>query len=390
MQIKSIQTEGIILTTLSIRNLTKKYGHLIALENFSLEISSGEFMVLLGPSGCGKTTVLRCIAGLTDITSGEIYIGSELVNKLPPKDRDVAMVFQNYSLYPHMNVYDNIAFPLKMRRVQKTKINESVQKIAKLLDIDNLLERKPKEISGGQMQRVALGRALVREPKIFLMDEPLSNLDAKLRTEMRVEIKKLQEKVGITTLYITHDQAEAMSMADNVGIMDSGKLLQLDSPQKVYTEPANRFVASFIGVPPMNFLKFKIIRESSLFLKFDDNNSYQQDNRSIIKIPDTLARNLSNILEETIMLGIRPKDIILLGDGEDFDGLILKGETAYVESLGDDSIAEVKLGESLLKISNVTSRNETPIVGKEAKIGIKYDKIKLFTNSGERIHIKLI
>lgn len=390
MQIKSIQTEGIILTTLSIRNLTKKYGHLIALENFSLEISSGEFMVLLGPSGCGKTTVLRCIAGLTDITSGEIYIGGELVNKLPPKDRDVAMVFQNYSLYPHMNVYDNIAFPLKMRRVQKTKINESVQKIAKLLDIDNLLGRKPKEISGGQMQRVALGRALVREPKIFLMDEPLSNLDAKLRTEMRVEIKKLQEKVGITTLYITHDQAEAMSMADNVGIMDSGKLLQLDSPQKVYTEPANRFVAGFIGVPPMNFLKFKIIRESSLFLKFDDNNSYQQDNRSIIKIPDTLARNLSNILEETIMLGIRPKDIILLGDGEDFDGLILKGETAYVESLGDDSIAEVKLGESLLKISNVTSRNETPIVGKEATIGIKYDKIKLFTNSGERIHIKLI
>lgn len=387
---KSIQTEGIILTTLSIRNLTKKYGHLIALENFSLEIGSGEFMVLLGPSGCGKTTVLRCIAGLTDITSGEIYIGSELVNKLPPKDRDVAMVFQNYSLYPHMNVYDNIAFPLKMRKVQKDKISESVQKIAKLLDIDNLLERKPKEISGGQMQRVALGRALVREPKIFLMDEPLSNLDAKLRTEMRVEIKKLQEKVGITTLYITHDQAEAMSMADNVGIMDSGKLLQLDSPQKVYTEPANRFVAGFIGVPPMNFLKFKIIRENSLFLKFDGYNSYQQDNRSIIKIPDAFAGNLNNILEETIMLGIRPKDIILLRDDEDFDGLRLKGETVYVESLGDDSIAEVKLGESLLKISNVTSRNETAIVGKEAKIGIKYDKIKLFTNSGERIHIKLI
>jgi multiple sugar transport system ATP-binding protein len=390
MQIKSIQTEGIILTTLSIRNLTKKYGHLIALENFSLEISSGEFMVLLGPSGCGKTTVLRCIAGLTDITSGEIYIGNELVNKLPPKDRDVAMVFQNYSLYPHMNVYDNIAFPLKMRKAQKDKIKESVQKIAKLLNIDNLLERKPKEISGGQMQRVALGRALVREPKIFLMDEPLSNLDAKLRTEMRVEIKKLQEKVGITTLYITHDQAEAMSMADNVGIMDSGKLLQLDSPQKVYTEPVNRFVASFIGVPPMNFLKFKIIRESSLFLKFDDNNSYQQGNLSMIKIPDTMAGNLNNIPEETIILGIRPKDIILLRDYEDFDGLILKGETVYVESLGDDSIAEVKLGDSLLKISNVTSGNETPIVGKEAKIGIKYDKIKLFTYSGERLHIKLI
>lgn len=376
------------MTTLSIRNLTKKYGHLTALEDFSLEISTGEFMVLLGPSGCGKTTVLRCIAGLTDITSGEIYIGSELVNKTPPKDRDVAMVFQNYSLYPHMNVYDNIAFPLKMRKVHKDKINESVHKIASLLNIDNLLDRKPKEISGGQMQRVALGRALVREPKIFLMDEPLSNLDAKLRTEMRVEIKKLQEKVGITTLYITHDQAEAMSMADNVGIMDSGKLLQIDSPQKVYTDPANRFVASFIGVPPMNFIKFKIIKEGSLFLKFDDNNSYQQDKRSIIKIPD-IAENLENITGETIYLGIRPKDIILLKDDDDFDGLRLKGETTYVELLGDDSIAEVRLGDSSLKISNVTSRSVIPIVGKETTIGIRYDTIRLFTNSGERIRIKL-
>ncbi len=376
------------MTTLSIRNLTKKYGHLTALEDFSLEISSGEFMVLLGPSGCGKTTVLRCIAGLTDITGGEIYIGGELMNEIPPKDRDVAMVFQNYSLYPHMNVYNNVAFPLKMRKVHKDKINESVHRIARLLNIDNLLERKPKEISGGQMQRVALGRALVREPKIFLMDEPLSNLDAKLRTEMRVEIKKIQEKVGITTLYITHDQAEAMSMADNVGIMDSGKLLQLDSPQKVYTEPANRFVASFIGVPPMNFIKFKIIKEGSLFLKLDDN-SYQQDKRSIIKIPDTLAENLENITGDTIYLGIRPKDIILLKDDADFDGLILKGETAYVELLGDDSIAEVRLGDSSLKISNVTSGSVIPIVRKEATIGIKYDRIRLFTNSGESIHIKL-
>jgi len=376
------------LTTLSIRNLTKKYGHLTALEEFSLEISSGEFMVLLGPSGCGKTTVLRCIAGLTDITSGEIYIGNELVNKIPPKDRDVAMVFQNYSLYPHMNVYDNIAFPLKMRKVHKDKINESVHKIASLLNIDNLLDRKPKEISGGQMQRVALGRALVREPKIFLMDEPLSNLDAKLRTEMRVEIKKLQEKVGVTTLYITHDQAEAMSMADNVGVMDSGKLLQLDSPQKVYTDPANRFVASFIGVPPMNFLKFKIAKEDSLFLKFEDDISYQTK-KSIIKIPETSTEKLGSFTVETVFLGIRPKDIILLKDGEDFDGLKLKGETTYVELLGDDSIAEVRIGDSLLKISNVTSRSVIPVVGKEANIGIKYDRIRLFTNSGERVHIIL-
>ena len=378
------------MTTLSIRNLTKKYGHLIALENFSLEISSGEFMVLLGPSGCGKTTVLRCIAGLTDITSGEIYIGSELVNKLPPKDRDVAMVFQNYSLYPHMNVYDNIAFPLKMKKVQKNKINESVQKIAKLLDIDNLLERKPKEISGGQMQRVALGRALVREPKIFLMDEPLSNLDAKLRTEMRVEIKKLQEKVGITTLYITHDQAEAMSMADNIGIMNSGKLLQIDSPQQVYDNPSNLFVADFIGIPAMNFLNFRIIRDGTLFLKFTDNNSYQQDNNSVIKIPDALAEKLSNIHDETVIVGVRPKDIILLEQQEDFEGLKLKGETRYIELLGDESIAQVKLGECSLKISNVAFGNRTPTVGKEVVVGIKYDKLRLFTSSGERINIQLL
>ena len=386
MRIKSIQPGVIILTTLSIRNLTKKYGQLTALENFSLEIKSGEFMVLLGPSGCGKTTVLRCIAGLTDITSGEIYIGNELVNKLPPKDRDVAMVFQNYSLYPHMNVHDNIAFPLKMRKVHKDKINESVEKIAKLLNIDKLLDRKPREISGGQMQRVALGRALVREPKIFLMDEPLSNLDAKLRTEMRVEIKKLQEKVGVTTLYITHDQAEAMSMADNVGVMDSGKLLQIDSPQKVYDEPANQFVAGFIGVPPMNFLKFKIIRDGTLFLKLDDYESYQQGNDSFIKVSGPLEEKIDNIYDETVVVGIRPKDIILLKEAEDFDGLKLKGETTYIELLGDDSIAQVRLGQYLLKISNVAFGKETPVVGKEFVGGIKYDKIKLFRSSGESIN----
>jgi multiple sugar transport system ATP-binding protein len=369
--------------------LTKKYGNVTALENFTLEISSGEFMVLLGPSGCGKTTVLRCIAGLTDITSGEIYIGGQLVNKLAPKDRDVAMVFQNYSLYPHMNVFDNIAFPLKMRKTGKNQINERVQKIAALLGISNLLNRRPKEISGGQMQRVALGRALVREPKIFLMDEPLSNLDAKLRIEMRVEIKKLQKKVGITTLYITHDQAEAMSMADNVGVMDAGKMLQLDSPQKVYNEPANQFVASFIGVPPMNFLKFRIVREKSLLLKLD-NDSYGHDDKSKIKIPDTLYSNIADIVDETIILGIRPKDITVLGADEEFDGLKLKGEITYIELLGDESIAEVKVGHDSLKISNITSRIDNLIVGSEGTFGIKYDKINLFTNSGERIYLKLI
>lgn len=375
------------MTTLSIRNLTKRYGNLTALENFSLEIDSGEFMVLLGPSGCGKTTVLRCIAGLTEVSSGEIFIGDELVNKLPPKDRDVAMVFQNYSLYPHMNVYDNIAFPLKMRKTDKNQINDRVQEIASLLNINNLLKRRPKEISGGQMQRVALGRALVREPKIFLMDEPLSNLDAKLRTEMRIEIKKLQKKVAITTLYITHDQAEAMSMADNVAIMEAGKILQLGSPQKVYNEPANQFVGSFIGNPPMNFLKFRVVRDESMFLKLDNGDFDKNDKKSMVQPPAVLSTIIDKTREVNIVLGIRPKDITVLRNNEGFDGLKLKGEVTYIELFGDDSIAELKLGQESLKISNVASRIDDLSVGKEASLGIKYDKINLFTRSGERINV---
>jgi len=375
------------LTTLSIRNLTKRYGNLTALENFSLEIDSGEFMVLLGPSGCGKTTVLRCIAGLTDISSGEIYIGDEIVNKLPPKDRDVAMVFQNYSLYPHMNVYDNIAFPLKMRKTDKNQINDRVQEIASLLNINNLLKRRPKEISGGQMQRVALGRALVREPKVFLMDEPLSNLDAKLRTEMRIEIKKLQKKVAITTLYITHDQAEAMSMADNVAIMEAGKMLQLGSPQKVYNEPANQFVGSFIGNPPMNFLKFRVVKDEYMFLKLDNGYPDKNDNKSMVQVPAVLSTIIDRTREENIVLGIRPKDITVLRNNEGFDGLKLKGEVTYIELFGDDSVAELKLGQASLKISNVASRIDDLIIGKEAALGVKYDKINLFTSSGERINL---
>jgi multiple sugar transport system ATP-binding protein len=375
------------LTTLSIRNLTKRYGNLTALENFSLEIDSGEFMVLLGPSGCGKTTVLRCIAGLTDVSSGEIFIGDELVNKLPPKDRDVAMVFQNYSLYPHMNVYDNIAFPLKMRKTGKNQINDRVQEIASLLNINSLLKRRPKEISGGQMQRVALGRALVREPKIFLMDEPLSNLDAKLRTEMRIEIKKLQKKVAITTLYITHDQAEAMSMADNVAVMEAGKMLQLGAPEKVYNEPANQFVGSFIGNPPMNFLKFRVVRDESMFLKLDNGDLDKNDKKSMVHPPSVLSTIIDKTREENIVLGIRPKDITVLRNNEGFDGLKLKGEVTYIELFGDDSVAELKLGQESLKISNVASRIDDLSIGKEASLGIKYDKINLFTSSGERIDV---
>lgn len=343
-------------------------------------------MVLLGPSGCGKTTVLRCVAGLTDPTSGEIYIGNELVNDLPPKDRDVAMVFQNYSLYPHMNVYENIAFPLKMRKTERQKIDDRVRDMADLLNIENLLNRKPREISGGQMQRVALGRALVRKPKIFLMDEPLSNLDAKLRTEMRVEIKKLQKKVEITTLYITHDQVEAMSMADNIGVIDNGKLQQVGSPNRVYNLPVNQFVASFIGMPPMNFIECKVIRETSeIFLRF----VYSKTRNIVLKVPAKLADVLSNLQEDTIIIGIRPKDLMILKSNQEFGGLKLTGQISFTELLGDESIAEVRLGENLIKITNINSRLDELAIGSEVMLGVNENKVGLFMKDGNRIDSRM-
>lgn len=374
------------MTTLRVKDLTKRYGNVTALEKFSLEISSGEFMVLLGPSGCGKTTVIRCIAGLTNPTDGEIYIGNELVNDLPPKDRDVAMVFQNYSLYPHMNVYDNIAFPLKMRKTERQEIVERVTNIAELLNIDHLLNRKPREISGGQMQRVALGRALVRKPRIFLMDEPLSNLDAKLRTDMRVEIKKLQRKLQITTLYITHDQVEAMSMADNIGVMESGKLQQLCNPDEIYNNPANQFVASFIGMPPMNFLECNLVRQTSqVFFAFATGSGDITHSNVMLKVPDTLSDRLCNFNEQTIILGVRPKDLQILKRDQDFEGLKLIGEVSFMEMLGDESIVEVRLGRGSIKISNVNPKSENLTIGKEVRLGINQNKVYLFTKAGNRI-----
>jgi len=239
----------------------------VAVDGVSFEVKDGEFVILLGPSGCGKTTTLRCIAGLETPDEGEIYIGDRLVNDLPPKDRDIAMVFQSYALYPHMTVYDNLAFPLKMRKYPKDEIDKRVKEVARLLRIEDLLDRKPRQLSGGQQQRVALGRALVRNPQVWLMDEPLSNLDAKLRVYMRAELKKLQKDLGITTIYVTHDQAEAMAMGDRIAVMDKGKILQYDEPHVVYEKPANIFVAGFLGSPPMNFVDATIVeRDSQIIL----------------------------------------------------------------------------------------------------------------------------
>ena len=359
------------MSNLRIENLTKKYQNTKALDNFSLEIKSGEFMVLLGPSGCGKTTAVRCIAGLISPSSGQIYIGDKLVNDLPPKDRDVAMVFQNFALYPHMSVYDNIAFPLKMKKKSKLYVEQKINDVANLLGMKDLLGRKPKELSGGQMQRVALGRALVREPKVFLMDEPLSNLDAKLRMYMRTEIKKLQKKVGITTLYITHDQIEAMSMADKVAIMNKGLLQQVGGPQFVYNQPANTFVADFIGSPSMNFLEFILVKDLT----------------GVHLESDGISFNLPNIttskpLPHRVTIGIRPKDISILDDESNAD-IIMKGEITFIEMLGDDSIIEVKTGSNLIKVANANS-NLDITVGRILKLGIPYSKIHFFDTNGER------
>ncbi len=254
------------MASISLKNIKKIYsGGVVAVHDFNLEIQDQEFVILVGPSGCGKSTTLRMIAGLEEISEGELFIGDTKVNELPPKERDIAMVFQNYALYPHMSVYKNMAFALKLKKMPKDEIKAKVDEAAKILQIEDYLERKPKALSGGQRQRVALGRAMVRNPKVFLLDEPLSNLDAKLRTEMRTEISKLHKRLGTTFVYVTHDQMEAMTMGDRIVVMKDGFIQQVDTPQNLYEKPGNMFVASFIGSPKMNFLNVEILEEEGSF-----------------------------------------------------------------------------------------------------------------------------
>ena len=360
------------MVDLKIENLTKKYGETTALDGFSINVKSGELMVLLGPSGCGKTTAIRCIAGLTSPTSGQISLGNKKINDLSPKDRDIAMVFQNYALYPHMSIYDNIAFPLKMRKKSKSYIQEKVKQMADLLGINDLLDRKPKELSGGQMQRVALGRALVREPKLFLMDEPLSNLDAKLRTHMRTEIKKLQKKIGITTLYITHDQVEAMSMADKIAIMKNGKIQQIGTPMEVYHQPKNIFVGQFIGNPQMNLISGSI-KDEILFL-FSQPISSQLADKMIFE---------KKLLQDFIV-GIRPRDIIIHTKTNITTGVRLQGLVVFVEMLGDDTTIEIKIGSDNLLVTTNNSINSLHM-GDKIEIGLEYSKMHFFDVAGKRI-----
>ena len=302
------------MASLSLRNVYKRYpGGVTAVSDFNLEIKDQEFIILVGPSGCGKSTTLRMVAGLEEISEGEVYIGDRLVNDVAPKDRDIAMVFQNYALYPHMTVYDNMAFGLKLRKTSKDEIKRRVEEAARILDIEHLLERKPKALSGGQRQRVALGRAIVREPKVFLLDEPLSNLDAKLRAQMRTEISKLHQRLGTTFIYVTHDQTEAMTMGTRIVVMKSGLIQQVDTPQNLYLRPCNLFVAGFIGSPQMNFIDSKLLKiDGDYFVEFGSEDTKTRAGVKFkIKLP--ASKNVDNCLDayvdKEVIMGIRPEDV---------------------------------------------------------------------------------
>jgi len=289
------------MASVSYRNVYKKYGDITVVTDLSMEIADKEFVVFVGPSGCGKSTNLRMLAGLEEITEGDILIGDRVVNDVPPKDRDIAMVFQSYALYPHMSVYDNMAFGLKLRKTPKAEIEKRVKDAADILGLSPLLDRKPKALSGGQRQRVAVGRAIVREPSVFLMDEPLSNLDAKLRVTARAEISKLHQRLGTTFIYVTHDQVEAMTMGDRIAVLDDGKLMQIDSPRNLYNKPANIFVAGFIGSPSMNFFDSTLVGE--------EGNLYIDAGDFRVRVPDDRKSAYNDYIGKEVLFGMRPEHV---------------------------------------------------------------------------------
>jgi len=322
-----------------LKSLNKKYDEVHAVKDVNLHIRDKEFMVLVGPSGCGKSTTLRMVAGLEEITGGEIVIGDRVVNDLPPKDRDIAMVFQNYALYPHMTVYDNMAFGLKMRKFPKAEIQKRVQDAAEILGIQELLKRKPRQLSGGQRQRVAVGRAIVRHPQVFLFDEPLSNLDAKLRVQMRVELKRLHDRLETTAIYVTHDQVEAMTLGDRVVVMKDGWIQQVGEPMELYGKPANRFVAGFIGSPAMNFADVTINEAGGALVT--------EAPGFRIHVPPAQHASLKPYKGQRVTLGVRPEDLHIAGGGDSpqhtFDAVV-----DVVEPLGAEILLDVKSGTSTL------------------------------------------
>ena len=364
------------MADLQLKHIYKRYaGGVTAVSDFTLDIDDKEFIILVGPSGCGKSTTLRMVAGLEEISEGELYIGGRLVNDVAPKDRDIAMVFQNYALYPHMTVFENMAFGLKLRKTPKDEIKKRVTEAAKILDIEHLLDRKPKALSGGQRQRVAMGRAIVRNPKVFLMDEPLSNLDAKLRVAMRTEIKKLHNKLQTTFMYVTHDQTEAMTMGTRIVVMKDGVIQQVDTPANLYTKPDNVFVAGFIGSPQMNFVTATLSKENgSVYASFGDNK---------IMIPNgKVTPELEGYIGKEVIVGIRPEDI---HDDEAFISSIPEAVcNAYVEvteMMGAETYLYLELaGEQFTARVNQRS---TAKIGDTIKVAFETNKIHIFDKDTE-------
>ncbi|MFM0653576.1 ABC transporter ATP-binding protein [Paraburkholderia sediminicola] len=319
------------MAQIRLKNVSKRWPNFVGVDNFDLTVADEEFLVLLGPSGCGKTTTMRMIAGLEEVTEGEIWFDDRLVNRLEPKDRDISMVFQSYGLYPNMTVYENIRFPLKVRKVPAAQHHDLVMKAAQAVELSALLDRRPAALSGGQRQRVALGRAIVRQPRVFLMDEPLSNLDAKLRVSTRAQIKNLQHRLKVTTIYVTHDQIEAMTMADRVVVMNKGVIQQVGTPTDIYDRPANTFVASFIGSPAMNLIEGEI-------------------NGGVFRAPGVQIAGLSNRVSGAVTLGFRAEDASLVsGNGQ------LSAEVYSMELLGEATMASFRIGDSLVSVKSAKS-----------------------------------
>lgn len=359
-------------------HITKMYDKTTAIRDVNFEILDKEFMVLVGPSGCGKSTLLRMIAGLEEITSGDLYIDEKRVNDLPPKDRDIAIVFQNYALYPHMTAYENLAFGLKIRGIPKKEMQEKIAEAARILEIEPLLNRKPKAMSGGQRQRIAIGRAIVRDPKVFLFDEPLSNLDAKLRGQMRIEIARLHQKLQTTIVYVTHDQVEAMTLGDRIVVVNKGEIQQIDTPQNLYNHPKNQFVAGFIGTPPMNFVQGRLVAEK-------DEPVFRDASEHLTADLDRLAA-LAAYKNKDLVLGIRPEHIHTHPVKGDSKYIPFNAEVQLVERLGHESFAFVALGEQQIVARLAPEEQVEPLTS--ITLFIEKDKMHFFDPlTGDALHL---
>ncbi|HNX91872.1 MAG TPA: sn-glycerol-3-phosphate ABC transporter ATP-binding protein UgpC [Candidatus Omnitrophota bacterium] len=364
------------MAQVSLKNVSKAFpGNVWAIKDINLGIENKEFVVFVGPSGCGKSTTLRIIAGLEDATHGDIYIGNQIVNHIPPKDRNIAMVFQNYALYPHMTVYENMAFGLKLRKYPKAEIEARVKEAAVILGIDNLLHRKPRELSGGQRQRVAVGRAYVRKPLVFLFDEPLSNLDAKMRVVMRTEIKKLHIKLQTTMIYVTHDQTEAMTLGDRIVVMKDGFIQQIADPITLYDKPANKFVAGFIGTPPMNFVNGTVIKKEGKL--------YFNEGKFQVKIIDSMVKAMTPYLDKEVSFGVRPEDIYdkLFVSEAPADNTI-RATCEVIEPMGSESYLYLNTGKNPL-IAKVGGHDK-PTINQDMDIVLDMSKIHFFDKDTEK------